>query len=165
MKKRKSSARWRGGAAVAVAVSLVLLAVGCAGTFGRLKRNPVVQQAFDSYEVMADYTYYITGSNLPPDAIIGIHRDYTLQTELWKRVEPTREDMIGWVGAMNREGNYVSNFPLGMDILDDEGKKIGIYYSIQDWTTIRLEGKNTVAITTPGKIREGQNRQRHSGRR
>ena len=39
--------------------------------------------------------------------------------------------------------------PYGFKILDDEGAKIGIWFSSKQWTTVIIEEDNQVAVLTP----------------
>ncbi len=51
-------------------------------------------RAFESYQVNADFRYYISGSDLYPNALMGLHRDYRLDPEtLWKEVTMTPTKM------------------------------------------------------------------------
>ena len=65
---------------------LLLLAslsmMACTGqlfrNYGRINISSETTRAFESYSVNADFRYYTSGSDVYPNAIIGLHRDYRI---------------------------------------------------------------------------------------
>ena len=101
--------------------SLLLVAclstMGCTGQlfrdFGRFNLNGETTQAFESYSVNPDYRYYISGPDIYPNAIIGIHRDYRIDPDrLWKEVEMTPTVMRTLVENMKQKTSTESSFSL-----------------------------------------------------
>jgi len=144
-------ARW-----ALVCVGMLALAA-CGGSYGSLQRSAEVDHAFESLQVLPEYNYYYTGSYYKPKAIIGIHKDYTLVSKLWKPVDLTVDRLKGWIDLMtNLKGFAFRN--LGSNILNARGEVIGIWYSTEDFTTIRMLGDKQVSIYPPhGRSTFGEN--------
>ncbi len=68
--------------AAGVLFSASAVSSGCAGNYGRLVYDQEANRTFESYEILPDHKDYVTGPEGMPYAIMGIHRDYTLTTEL-----------------------------------------------------------------------------------
>jgi len=120
----------------------------CSGTYGRLTIAPDVKALFERYEVLPDHRYFYTESSTWPRAIIGIHQDYTLQSELWRPVTATPKRLNRWLNfAGNREPFLVSGN--GSEILDNNGSRIGVWYALKnkhDWGVVRMIDHKTVNI-------------------
>ena len=135
-----------------LAVCLSILA--CAGMFrdyGRFNPSEEVFQAFATHQVNKDFRYYISGSNLYPNALMGLHRDHRLDPgTLWKEVEMTPTLMKEIVGFMQAKASEYRQFQYGFEISDDQGRPIGVWYSILSARTfIRMQEDGTVRIDTP----------------
>jgi hypothetical protein len=79
-------------------LALCLALTACTGqifrNYGRIDPNGKVTDAFERYEVNPDFRYYISGADLSPNALLGLHREYRLDpTTLWREVEMTPERM------------------------------------------------------------------------
>ena len=48
-----------------------------------------VMQAFDKFQVNPNYNYFYSGSEVYPNAVIGLDKAYTLESHLWKKVDMT----------------------------------------------------------------------------
>lgn len=74
---------------------------------------------------------------LQPDAIMGISKDYDVQSDFWKQIKLTEEQLEYWViwgdrqnpgeGFSRRYSGYQGDY-----ILDPIGKLIGDWYSKKD---------------------------------
>jgi hypothetical protein len=115
--------------------------------YGKLERSRDVTRAFQTLKISDSYNYYVHGLGNIPYAIIGIDKNYTLREGLWKPVTLTPQKLRGWIRQMDII--YDGFQPYGFDILDDNGKAIGIWYSSKQWTTVILEGERQVAVFTP----------------
>ncbi len=138
------------------AIFIVLLVVigGCAGSgyYGRLQRNRDADQIFKTYQVLPDHKYYFTGPDGRPDAIMGIQDKYTLETTQWTLFSPTGNTLARGIDAINfHHGTRVRYYPYGFFILDPEGNRLGIWYSIWDWTTIIVKEDNRIEVFPPAK--------------
>jgi hypothetical protein len=114
--------------------------------YGSLEPDPEVTRAFQNSVVLPDYAYYIAGEGDIPHAIIGIHKDYSLRRSFWHKVDLTPPVLRGWVYQMDMIYGYP---PSGYDILDDNGTKVGVWYSSKPWTTVVIEKDKTISVLAP----------------
>ncbi len=118
--------------------------------YGEIRPSAEATRLFESHKVVPNYKYYISGSDLFPDALIGVDKAYTLTGNLWKEAEMTPAKLKEIVGYMHQKGLEVWETLHGFDILDNKGKKIGIWYSIlRARTSVKMEGDDRVLIYTP----------------
>jgi hypothetical protein len=118
-----------------------------------LKSDNDVKQIFESYEVLPDYRYYYSGSDAYPNVIIGIKKEYQLQSELWKPVNLTADVLKNWLNFPRQRVGYDQN-RRGSYILTPDGQQIGVYYANQDWrvwSSVKMEGDNLVMVSAPTK--------------
>ena len=132
-----------------IALGTLILSAGLSGCFenyGRLKRNPEVTKAFKTNQVENDYRYYYYGRSNQPHLIVGIDSDYHMESFMWREVDHRTDkfaDMIYWIWT---DILYAYNPELGADILDPQGKKVGIWYSGIWWAAIRIHEDNRIEI-------------------
>jgi hypothetical protein len=121
----------------AVVCLAVLALAACGGRYGSLQRSAETNYKFESLEISDQYNYYYTWAYYKPMAIIGLKKDHTLITKLWKPVDLTPKRLGGWIEQMQDFSGY-SRRNFGSNILDDQGRVIGIWYSPEDFTAIRM---------------------------
>jgi len=137
---------------------LLLLCLGVLSCSGSLFRN--YGQILPGGEVTRDLErgvfhpelrYYISGSDLYPNALIGLQRDYRLDpAALWKEIAMTPEKLREVVGFMKTKAFEYGQFPYEFELLDRGGKKIGFWYSLLTARTfLRFEEDGTVLLPTP----------------
>ena len=134
-------------AIVLTATTLFACMAGMAN-YGSNKPSDAARDKIENFQVLPDYNYYYTGPNSRPHALIAILKSYTISEGIWTKLEPTSKDLKYMVGEMQRS---VSNQPYGYDILDPQGKLIGIYYSRWSPWPVKMEGGNKVTIYAPDK--------------
>ncbi len=133
----------------AAVIFIAVVASACgAGNYGSVRLSREVEKLFESYQVLDHYNYFYSGSDAIPDAIIGIHEDYVLQSQLWKPVDLTREQLQEWIFLMTDHHVY-SAMTYGAELLDSEGKTIGIWYSPYDQTVVKMVDDRKVVVHTP----------------
>jgi hypothetical protein len=136
-------------------LAVCLSAVACTGTFfknyGRINPSSATTLAFENYQVNADFRYYVSGSDLYPNALMGLHRDYRLDPEtLWKEVTMTQARMKEIVEHMITKAAEFRRYQYGFEMSDDKGRPIGVWYSILTARTfLRMQENGTVRIDTP----------------
>ena len=140
---------------IASALMLFLLA-GCAATgdiYGTLDRDRDLDNMFLNYEVMQDYNYFTSGGYDQPNAIMLIHKDYKLDNpgNLWVPIPYVDyEQMSKWISTIsteqdfNRSGNYYAAY-----ILDQNGKRVGAWYSVETFATVKFYEGNKILAYTP----------------
>jgi hypothetical protein len=124
---------------------------GCGGHYGRLAVNNTVKMQFEKYEVLSDHRYYYSGSEARPRAVIGVHESYTLLSRLWVPVDLTPEQLKDWVDYFGPTTKYLQGNN-GADILNGDGKKIGVWYAFidwKDWAAVKMIDEKVVSIGTP----------------
>ena len=146
---------------VAATVAFLTVISGCAGSGsnGTMKRDQALNQQFLSYQVLPDYTYYFSGGYDKQEAILGIHKDYQLVPGLWQSIEISPAQLEKWIKTISPEdykrGGYFAAY-----ILAPDGKRAGIWYSIQDSTTVKFPGENKIEVYTPDLFQSGGGRMR-----
>ena len=143
---------------MAAGILMIGLLAGCAAnqpaqeTYGTLKPSDEVDQIFQKYQVLPEYRYYISGSVTKPQAIIGIVRNYTLDTRLWQAVtDLTSEQLKKWVDQMLLFRPPLYTF--GAYILGPNGEQVGIWYSPYNYTTVAVQADNRVEVVPPSYAR------------
>ena len=131
----------------ALGIGLIILLCSCTtSNYGKLQANPEITKIFDDNRILVDHSYYYSGLQGVPDAIIGLHTNYTLKSKLWQAVDFNSQLLKTWVNRMA----YVHLVtPRGAWILDPEGQRIGVWYSARHQTTVRVEKDNHVFIAAP----------------
>ena len=114
--------------------------------YGKLKRDREVTLAFQTYKILPEHQYYISGTGDIPYAIIGVNSNYELRPGLWEKIELSTPLLRSWVSQMDSIYGYP---PYGAVILDHQNNPVGIWYSSKQWTTIIIEDDNKVAILVP----------------
>ena len=136
---------------VRFAVPLLIVAIisGCLANYGKYRLSRDIAKMFETLQVPGEYKYYYAGSDTNPDALMGLHRDYTLNNDLWQETEMDSKKLKGWIDEINLVG--YSNSADGYHIIDPNGKKIGIYYSKWSGGSVKMESGNQVVIHLPDK--------------
>jgi hypothetical protein len=114
--------------------------------YGGLERSREVTELFETYKILPDHSYYINGVGSVPYAIIGIQKKYELREGLWEKIDISPQMLRGWLYQMDMVYGYR---PYGSWIVDENGQKIGIWYSSKQRTTVLVESDNRVAVFTP----------------
>jgi hypothetical protein len=138
-------------AVVIVAVSFALiLKWQLETTYGKIAPSKAVTDAYNAFRIDPDQYYYISGSEDCPNAIIGISKAWTLQTDLWKRIELDSQGMKDLVQTMQDKMLERGIALHGFVIVDSGGRKIGDWYSVLSSNpTVRLKGQSRLALDTP----------------
>jgi len=118
-----------------------------AATYGSFRRSRQVDKIFETYQVLPDFTYYYSGPEAEPTAILGIRNDYSLRSRLWKKVALTQPQLRAWVDRMSDPIDFAP-IPCGFFLLDKTGNTVGIFYSIKG-TTIKIEKDNEIVVHVP----------------
>jgi hypothetical protein len=147
MKKRRC-------ARVGLLLAVCLSTLACAGMFanyGRFNPSDAVSQAFATYQVNKDYRYYISGPDLNPNALMGLAKAHQLDpSTTWREVQMTPEKMKEIVEGMNTKVYNQHESQKGFEILDNNGRPIGAWYSIMRARTfVSMKEDGTVRIDSP----------------
>ena len=137
-----------------VAILLMFSCLGCTGLFtgryGDIVPDTNAAKAFESFQVSTDLNYYISGSDEFPSALMGLNKKYTLDSTLWKKIDPSPKSFRELVLQMQVRARQIGQFQYGFAIFDDKGKQIGIWYSILlARTPVLMKDDQHVEIYTP----------------
>ncbi|MGD8943669.1 MAG: hypothetical protein PVJ37_10405, partial [Desulfobacterales bacterium] len=114
--------------------------------YGQLQSSHDITQLFEKAQVLSDHTYYYSGLQGVPDAIIGIRPNYTLRAKLWQQVDFSHLTLKKWIFRMN----YVQLVrPQGAWILGPDGDRLGIWFSAERQTSVRLDSENRLIVAPP----------------
>jgi hypothetical protein len=128
---------------------MVVLSRFLKGSYGQLRPNGEVGEAFAAFQVR-ELRYYTSGPDSCPRAIMGLDRTWDLQDVLWKRRELTAATMKELVTSMQQRHQPLHGF----DIIDDRGRKIGEWLSTLDaQTTIKIGEDHSLWVSTPSPDR------------
>ena len=117
--------------------------------YGRNQFSNEARRIFEDFRVLPDYNYYYTGSNVHPDALIAVHKSYTVTSEgVWTKMEAADKNLKYLVETLLKD---LSPSPNGYNILDPHGKQIGLYYSKWDPLPAKMVGEKSVWIYPPDK--------------
>ena len=150
MFRRKSGVPRTAGCILRLCFILVvgtMVLSGCGtSNHGRLQNSREASQIFENNQLLPDHTYYYSGFQRIPYCIIGIDNTYTLRSNRWRPIElnPMLLNQLKY-----RMAHVYSLDPRGAWILDPEGNRVGIWYSSQSNTRIRIEKNNQIVVVTP----------------
>ncbi len=132
---------------IAIGFSLVGLLCSCGSSnYGKLQSSHDITQMFEKAQVLPDHVYYYSGLEGVPDAIIGIHSSYDLREKRWSQVDFNHERLKKWTYRM-RYVHLVA--PQGAYIVGPGGDRVGIWFSAQRHTPVRLNRANRLVVTPP----------------
>lgn len=131
-------------------VLILFVSAGCvgphAGGYGSIVPDGEIGRSFETYQPDPGLQYYISGSDALPNAIMGLDKTYALESTLWKKVAMTPQALRDLVTHMHIAAPIMHGFAL----IDPQGKRIGVWYSILSATTwLRMQDEHTVVIATP----------------
>lgn len=135
-------------------VLVLLFCMGCGGTlfknYGGITPNADASKTFEAYRISPNYNYYTSGPYTYPNAIMGLDKTYTLDSDLWKKIEPTPQEFQELVTNMQKKALSFRQHQHGFIIHDDKGRQIGVLYSILSVkTTVLMKEDRKVLIFTP----------------
>ena len=137
-------------AANAAAVALIF-AVGmlsaCAGgeNYGRLMGVKGLYDEMRQGPIGEDYQYFKTPATARPNAVIAIHKNYTLKSSSWSAITLGSGASRGWGvfrGAMGAS-------PKLLEIQGPNGEHIGVWYSVWTSSVVKMLGENVVQVYPP----------------
>ena len=147
---------------VTFAVTAAIVSCTADGNRGTLQRDRDLDNQFMRYEVVPDHRYYYSGGYGKPNAILGIHKDYQLVSDLWQSIEISSVQLEKWIRTIDPEDYRGTAGYFAAYILNPEGERVGIWYSIQSTTRINFIDGNKIEVFTPSlhQPEPGQGRMR-----
>ena len=106
------------------------LAAACTmANIGSVRTSPEATRQFENLEINPTYRYWYLNQENNPFGVVGLDRGYQLDGgPVWKALDPdsaTFGKVVGLVQSFPLPGSYTSGF----DILDHQGRVIGVWYS------------------------------------
>lgn len=141
-------------------MSLQLLFIGaCAAGPVHFRRSYTVANEFENYQLLPGYQYYYNGLPYSPDAVVAIRKGYTLKSPHWHPVKLDARKLGHMVAEMlNNPGAEYNTDPNGAYILNNQGDKIGVWYSVWALPLVTFTSKTELSISQPMTIFPYSNR-------
>ncbi|MFA6412566.1 MAG: hypothetical protein WCW53_07690 [Syntrophales bacterium] len=142
---------WKRKVGLTMILLMVFLMAGCLeGRYGNIFPDGQVSKDFDSFKIDPGMNYYYSGPDLYPNALIGLKKQYVLDSDLWKPIKPTPESFRDMIIHMQDKAREYREFQHGFLMYDDKGQPIGVWYSILKARTFTQMGEgNKVRVYTP----------------
>ena len=134
-------------------IILLLLGSCTQGPYGQLQWSDETLDTFESAQILKDHTYYFFGPEAEPDAIIALDNQYVLAPGLWKKADITPLILNRWMERIDNRHRLVKEKYKGALMVDQQGNRLGAWYSYADWTVIKRGEENEVIIYTPDTSR------------
>ena len=132
---------------------------GCADTknYGTFHLDRELDQMFLAYQILPDYNYFTSGGYDKPNAILGIHKDYQMITDIdWRSIPNISSAQVEkWIRTIDPDDRSVGSNYFAYYILSPEGKQVGFWYSIQDYTVVKFLEENKIEVYPPDLIQPG----------
>ncbi|MCP4744743.1 MAG: hypothetical protein GY874_01180 [Desulfobacteraceae bacterium] len=136
-------------------------ATGCVTSGKHFDRKVSAQRIFEQYQVDNNYSYYISGHDAKPVAIVGLRKKYTLEAPSWRPVIMTEKQLRTWVDRMKDQPGAEYNIePNGAYILDNQKNRIGLWYSVWALPIVTFKSDKVLAISQPMTVFPHSNRNR-----
>ena len=129
-------------------IFIAALVSGCLENYGRLNWDPQVGTQYQAHEFREDFDYYHYGVGNRTFAIAGISNTYSMNSKMWRQVQPDTQDFKDTISRAWINSYYPPYDPRGAHILDPEGKRVGDWYSSLRFVTVRFAENNRIVIIT-----------------
>jgi hypothetical protein len=133
------------------ALIVLCFSMSCVGiNYGNIIPDAAVTKAFEVFQIDPDMNYYYSGSGVHPNAIMGLKRNYVLDSDLWKPIEAQPKIFKELIIGMQKKAFDYGTFQHGFVMKDNKGQPIGVWYSILKAATfIKMGEGNKVMVFTP----------------
>ena len=119
--------------------------------YGKLKSNREVAESFKAYQILPNHKYYYWGSPNRPVAIVGINENYELNLKLWVEIDPESANFRKTIDLVSLQGMGRTVQPWGLDILDQAGNKVGVWYSAITNAAVSVNENNQIVQLMPSR--------------
>lgn len=135
--------KYLSGTLLALVLPIALLIMtGCAGSYGKLQFNPGLVSLYKEGALPKDYVYYYCGRSSLPYAVVGIDKAYGFNDRLWFKIQSEQQvyEKISHLSNL-----HVNSGPLASsNILDENGQKIGVWFSYYRHSPVRVDPETRV---------------------
>ena len=123
------------------------------GRYGSLRPSIETTNAYLSFQVNPGIKYYLSGSGVYPNAIIGIERAWIPESDLWKPLEMDSKALKELIENMKAVGLGSGVIPYGYEIFDDREGKIGDWFSLPGQRIkVWIKGENRFELSIPENL-------------
>ena len=120
------------------------------GRYGNIFPDDKATKDFEAFKIDPGMNYYYSGPDLYPNALIGVKKQYVLDSDLWKPIKPTPESFRDLILHMQDKAQEYREFQHGFIMYDDKGQQVGVWYSILKARTFtQMREENKVRVYTP----------------
>jgi hypothetical protein len=136
-----------------ILIFMVLIALGGCSTqnYGKLKSNREVAENFRTYQILPNHKYYYWGAPNKPVAIVGIKDNYELNSKMWVVIDPESERFRRLIDLVSMQGMTNTYQPWGLDILDQAGNEVGVWYSAITTAAVSVNENNQIVKLIPSR--------------
>ena len=143
----------RSPGAVIIFFTLLTALSGCAmSNYGRLQSSPDITRAFETYQIMPNHTYYYRGTFSQPFVMVGINKNYALNSKLWLEVDPHSKDFRTLIDRISLQGSGGTTQPWGFTILDHSGNMVGVWYSAIRAAAVEVNENGQIVNLSPQRV-------------
>lgn len=143
----------RGMIAASLLLVFLIALSGCsASKYGKLESRKEVQQAFKSYQVLPNHTYYYRGAYSRPSAIVGINQNYEMNLSNWGKIDTDSKDFAILVDRIGFQGMGNQIQPWGSVILDRDGNQVGVWYSAARAAAVEINENHQIVNLSPSGL-------------
>ena len=134
-------------------LTFVILSAGCAALtrgYGTFVPDESVARYFENYQMDPDMNYYFSGSDVYPNVIMGLRKEYVLDNDLWRPIK--RDPMIfkDLVQGMYYKVGETGLFLHGFVMKSPEGRNLGVWYSLLSvQMRVKMGEGSKVIVFTP----------------
>jgi hypothetical protein len=140
------------GAVVLFLMFLTILGGSAMANYGRLESNSDIRRAFETYQIMPDHTYYYRGTFSRPFVIVGINKNFELNSKLWVEIDPQSKDFRTLIDRVSLQGSGSTTRPWGFRILDHSGSAVGVWYSAIRAAAVEVNENGQIVNLSPLRI-------------
>ena len=135
---------------VCTLILIGFLAGGCAKpqNQGSMVRDGGVEKLIESATVLPNHSYFFTGPEARPDAIIAIDNNFTLTTKYWIKVDDVANQLQDWNRLIDNAYRFKRAYE-GFRIMTPDGNQSGIWYSPYEYTVVQYPDSSTIILYTP----------------
>ena len=144
-----SGSRPRPALTAYVLLAALLLGACATANIGGVRHSEDVTRAFETYFVKPDYNYYHYNQENNPYAVVGLQKDYFIESPDWRPLDPKSD-------KFKKVIDLVKDFPEGFSqsygsyLLDPQGDRIGMWYSSLAPPGVRVDPESKrVSINAP----------------
>ncbi|MDQ5987477.1 MAG: hypothetical protein CSYNP_03222 [Syntrophus sp. SKADARSKE-3] len=137
-----------------VLLGIMMFLSGCSTfgwRYGAIVIDDAVRKNFEAFHMDPGMNYYYSGPDAAPNVLMGLKKDYLLDNDLWKPIEPNPKIFKEIIRSMQDKGMQFMTLQHGFVIKDDRGKPIGVWYSIFNIKplVVKMGEGNKVDVYTP----------------